>query len=1395
MEAILFGVAGSVIIGAVLYIVSTYFFKEKSYEEVLEEQRKILQEEHKQKTDVKKDKKQKKLRKAQEKREKAEPAHEIRPHVEFEPDPEILEGSPGVKADIIAEKLKSAKASPVKEKPKPILHLKPDAGSSKEEDEEEEPVFVRSRGNSFSIIKPLDDLELKLIQDGKGKKKQVKEEMLKTKPATKKVDDEGGEKAEDEEEEEEPTTVPVPPPPTPSVGTPSSTSSASPVPPPSPDITDSRKMVPVAEPSLVVQTVNIELQASAPTQQPKKKKQKSMSPDQGFESLEAGLRKADLTYQDIQSLIEILLNKQQSAVDVEWTKKGQRVETVAQLKRQLEEKEEELSNEQQLVRNTAEKMKEMRTELAAEKSKLGKMNEMLMKKQQEVKALHAELQKVKDQNAADTAGFQAKCQQMQERMRGTQHIADDVGKLRAAMEQLQKERNALQQALEQSQTQVSTIQQAQGDMQYQLRKLQHEKEKLREKNWKVMDALNAAEASLAQQKQFTRELEERLLREQEQVKTHLIKVFPQVKIDHHQEFSCWVETFEKKVQGLLNDRSESDALTKTESAMQSLQAQLTTQAEENAKLMKDIDHYKSIVVQTEASWSKLQESAEKQEQEWKKKVDDRDTRVRDLEASLKQLEDEREKLQHSLSSIHTAQEAADEVRDMDPESFQSLVHSFPALVHELQEKLKELQAKLEYEEEQKSNLQAQFSEINKSKSSLEEQLESANHHLTSVAQSKEKEGEEIEKLKSEIEFLRTENSTLKSGQLSELKSMETALQLEKSRFQEQCNIQARMLEDLNETRARLAEKETVCLHLEQDNVALKANKNEAYNQNQETIERLEGELKKLQEHSSSDRQELEKRDKEVLCLRNENLGLSQRAEASETSLQEEREKSQSLEKAISGHMQHAQDNESMLKQEQTKLQESEKLLIEQLERAEASENSIRQEREKLQELERQFQEQSAQARNNETLLHMEKEKLKELEAQLAKLSHEADSHKTMLEQEREKLRKLEECLQEEKQKAEQKESALQEERKRLQELESRLQSQTPLEDMEGLKLALESERTTLKEENARLLSSLEQADKQREIQAEEISRLKHAADEQGRMIEEVKKNAAELRSQLEARENALAEEQNKIAKLQEQLQQSEEKPQINGPVDPGTQSMPDGASSSTNTGHQLPSTSSSHSTLLSSPSPGPTPATSQSPSISHLPPGKKSKKKKREVLFSYVRQNLCAHLEKEWGSAELMEDLRLLWMQAEAEGKSVPDLKLEDKEHLKLFFISLVNEEMDSDRKTTSLKQLQGHMWRKGYQDGLLQAHVYADAADCMRKWKSMGIGIFIYSSGSEEAQKLLFHFSNHGDLLPLISDHFDTKIGGKKEAASYVKIAQEIGMQPNQILFLTDIIQGAQSI
>ena len=75
--------------------------------------------------------------------------------------------------------------------------------------------------------------------------------------------------------------------------------------------------------------------------------------------------------------------------------------------------------------------------------------------------------------------------------------------------------------------------------------------------------------------------------------------------------------------------------------------------------------------------------------------------------------------------------------------------------------------------------------------------------------------------------------------------------------------------------------------------------------------------------------------------------------------------------------------------------------------------------------------------------------------------------------------------------------------------------------------------------------------------------------------------------------------------------------------------------------------------------------------------------------------------------------------------------------------------------------------------------------------WTASGIQIYIYSSGSVDAQKLLFGHSEKGDLLPKIAGHFDTEIGLKQEKESYVKIINKIGQKPSDILFLTDIVNG----
>ena len=113
---------------------------------------------------------------------------------------------------------------------------------------------------------------------------------------------------------------------------------------------------------------------------------------------------------------------------------------------------------------------------------------------------------------------------------------------------------------------------------------------------------------------------------------------------------------------------------------------------------------------------------------------------------------------------------------------------------------------------------------------------------------------------------------------------------------------------------------------------------------------------------------------------------------------------------------------------------------------------------------------------------------------------------------------------------------------------------------------------------------------------------------------------------------------------------------------------------------------------------------------------------------------------------------------------------------------------IDEDRKTTPLKALQGMIWRMGYERGDLQGHVYDDVSSNLEQWRALGKKLYVYSSGSVEAQKLIFGHSSAGNLAPLFSGYFDTRTGAKRDPASYDAISTAIFEQPKNILFLSDI-------
>ena len=166
-----------------------------------------------------------------------------------------------------------------------------------------------------------------------------------------------------------------------------------------------------------------------------------------------------------------------------------------------------------------------------------------------------------------------------------------------------------------------------------------------------------------------------------------------------------------------------------------------------------------------------------------------------------------------------------------------------------------------------------------------------------------------------------------------------------------------------------------------------------------------------------------------------------------------------------------------------------------------------------------------------------------------------------------------------------------------------------------------------------------------------------------------------------------------------------------------------------------------------------------------------------EVLFPYAREHIGEFVHAN------AEDLNVV--------SHLKDVRLEVGKDLDLDgVVDQLVQWIDEDKKITPLKALQGMIWEEGYYKGELTGHLYDDAIEYLRKWHDKGIKLYVFSSGSVQAQKLLFGHSDAGDLTPLFSGYYDTRIGNKREAESYRKIVQDIDLPANEILFLSDIVE-----
>ena len=166
----------------------------------------------------------------------------------------------------------------------------------------------------------------------------------------------------------------------------------------------------------------------------------------------------------------------------------------------------------------------------------------------------------------------------------------------------------------------------------------------------------------------------------------------------------------------------------------------------------------------------------------------------------------------------------------------------------------------------------------------------------------------------------------------------------------------------------------------------------------------------------------------------------------------------------------------------------------------------------------------------------------------------------------------------------------------------------------------------------------------------------------------------------------------------------------------------------------------------------------------------------RDVLFPYSRSRMDAFVAKHRDEPRVRAVLDATAREA---GTPAGDVAAA---------LKVLREWSDSDVKATPLKELQGMIWEQGYASGVLVSQLYEDAIVAMRRWRLQGAHLYVYSSGSIEAQHLLFAHSNGGDLRPLFGDFFDTTSGPKRDPASYARIVKRIGLPHSEVVFFSDV-------
>ena len=180
-----------------------------------------------------------------------------------------------------------------------------------------------------------------------------------------------------------------------------------------------------------------------------------------------------------------------------------------------------------------------------------------------------------------------------------------------------------------------------------------------------------------------------------------------------------------------------------------------------------------------------------------------------------------------------------------------------------------------------------------------------------------------------------------------------------------------------------------------------------------------------------------------------------------------------------------------------------------------------------------------------------------------------------------------------------------------------------------------------------------------------------------------------------------------------------------------------------------------------------------------------------DILFPFAKQELSSYIKKHWNKRtnnNPIQEATAEWKNDQSAESSRLKKELDQQQINEIDgLIQYLKHLISIDKKSTALKDIQGKIWEYGYMNGELKSQLFPETAECLRQWHKQGWALSVYSSGSIQAQQLLYRHSPAGNLENLFSHWFDTRTGPKKSTESYTTIAKHLHTSPNNIWFVSD--------